>query len=97
MALRNLLHKNDLEAFNLWLLSCGGESRQPRGNYQVLQIRDLQGNWHVIYEKAAAKEHLSVPWPAVPLVEKFYRHKKAIKTLPELAQNEVMIQPSEDF
>lgn len=86
MALRNLLHKSDLEAFLAWLVESGGEIRPVTGAYQIVRIIDSIGEDHTIYTKLAAKEHLSVPWTAVPLVEEFYRHKKAVRALSEFGQ-----------
>lgn len=72
MPSRCLLAIHKLEAFKEWLDAHGVEHRPTNADYQVLQVR-LPGSpqWHAIFKKLDAKEHLSVPRPLLRLVEQF--------------------------
>lgn len=72
MANRHTLAIHKLDEFKEWLDLVGVEHRSTTADWQVLQVR-LQGDprWHAIYQKMAAKEHLSVPEPLARLVRAF--------------------------
>lgn len=72
MVARNLLHKDKLEGFKLWLDSRGREHRPGRGDWQALQIRHGAG-WLPIFTRREMQEHLSVPGPIIPLVQAYIR------------------------
>lgn len=61
MANRCILHRNHLDAFKEWLKNDGWEIEDTKGLYEVLRARK-EGRREplIIFEKAGAKEHLSV-------------------------------------
>lgn len=59
MAVRNLLHKSKLNAFEAWLNSKGYETAEPKSYWEVLRAK--KGNRTVIvYRKANATEHYTL-------------------------------------
>lgn len=83
MAIRNKLHVKDLDAFRVWLGENHYQVREPRGDYQVMQIW-YQNNWHTIYYRDATNNggplvHLTVPNALETVVRAFvhrYRPKE---------------------
>lgn len=83
MTNRHLLHKNDVGDFARWLLGQGIQTREGRGDYQVLQVL-WKKNWQVIYERSDTHAghpivHMTVPTPIEHLAERFYRERRADK------------------
>jgi len=80
MALRNLLHKNKLDDFIEWLDYVGLPNKKSIAKYQVwgIDIDPPSGNWQYIYEPIKSKEHYSVPWPLVPIVQQFIEDTKNV-------------------
>lgn len=80
MTSRCLLHKKDLGDFARWCLANGIETREGRGDYQVLQVRHKK-TWQVIYERSDTHAgnpiiHMTVPTPIEPLVRRFLKDRK---------------------
>ena len=76
MSMANLLHMNQLDAFKDYLTRHGIRHRPPRGDYQVLQVCKHGNQWHALYQRLAATEHLTVPRPLMGLVLNFLKEKK---------------------
>lgn len=61
MANRCILHRNHLDAFKEWLKNDGWEIEDTKGLYEVLRARKEERREPlIVFEKAGAKEHLSV-------------------------------------
>lgn len=71
MATRNMLHKDKLKEFELFLVNKGYAIVPISNNpYEVLRAKKDKDNV-IIYKKANAKEHLSVMEKDVRLVNEF--------------------------
>lgn len=80
MTSRCLLHKKDIGDFAMWCRVNGIETREGRGDFQVLQVRKGK-NWQTIYERMdthAGNEivHMTVPTPIENIVRRFISDKK---------------------
>ena len=74
MAVRDVLHKNKLEAFKKWLIADGWELQDLKGTYEVLRARKVgKDRPLIIYSKMDAKEHLSVDKRDMGVVGAFLR------------------------
>lgn len=73
---RNLLAKHKLEAFKAWLDLKEIVYRDPRGDYQVLQIQMSNGQWQCIFDRHSALEHYTVAAPLEGLVRKFIQETR---------------------
>lgn len=71
-----LLHINKLEAFKEFCKSMNVETRQGKGDYEVLQVKLKSGRWQAIFKSNSAKEHLTVPSCLHGLVWNFIRFEK---------------------
>ncbi|MBY4730779.1 hypothetical protein K6V90_09565 [Cupriavidus pauculus] len=67
---RCLLHKSKLKAFKEWLTAIGIEHRQPRGDFQVLQVKVKTG-WQCVFDRLDTKEHYTVAAPLESTVRRF--------------------------
>lgn len=66
------LKKPHLEGFKSWLTAEGVRHRDPRGEYQVLQVELPNGQWACLYEKARDTQNAyTVDRRLEPLVERF--------------------------
>lgn len=77
MANRCILHRNHLDAFKEWLKNDGWEIEDTKGLYEVLRARK-EGRREplIIFEKAGAKEHLSVMDRDLGVVKAFLSAKQ---------------------
>jgi hypothetical protein len=57
---RCLLHKTKLDAFVAWCAQNGIETRAPRGEYQVRQVKMRDGQWACVFDRHVAPEHYTV-------------------------------------
>ena len=74
MATRNLLHRNKLEAFKLWL---GDRALTPKGEWEVVRWKGPQGQpMRIVFDNDHSCEHLSCNDAAVRDVMTFIRNKK---------------------
>ena len=76
MARRDLLHKNKLEPFKVWLDDQNIAYRPGKGDWQALQVHHPLHGWQVLYERAEMPEHLTVAQKLVELVRQFIRETK---------------------
>lgn len=93
MADRHMLAIHKLDEFKQWLDLVGIEHRPTTADWQVMQVR-LPGDprWHAIYQKANARERLSVPGPLAGLVRAFVSESDPYSALAEgQRQNSKMI------
>lgn len=79
MATRNLLHKDHLEKFKVWLVGDGWTIEKTVGAYEVLRARK-PGREHplIIYTKAGAKEHYTVMARDFGVVQAFLKAQYTI-------------------
>lgn len=85
---RNLLHKSRVEAFKAWLTAEGIAWREPRGDWQIMQVELPNGGWACLYERAHMPEHVTVDRRLEQLVHYFIHCRP--KSNPE-PQPEVML------
>jgi len=74
---RNLLHKTKLNEFKAWLDANNIENRPGRGDWQELQIKTANGQWHAVFRRIDMPEHYTVAWPLESMVHRFIRDSKA--------------------
>ena len=75
MAERCLLHQNKLDLLKWWLSSKGYKIQPTKGMYEVLRAKNGKDTV-IIFEKAGAKEHLSVQEKDYRLIRQFIRETK---------------------
>ena len=77
MANRCILHRNHLDTFKEWLKNDGWEIEDTKGLYEVLRARK-EGRREplIVFEKAGAKEHLSVMDRDLGVVKAFLSAKQ---------------------
>lgn len=71
MAIRNMLHKNQLEPFKAFLESRGYMILPTVGKWEVLRAKCGKGSPVIVYERKDAKEHLSIMDKDYHLVREF--------------------------
>ena len=63
--------------FKLWLSHKGIETREGKGNYQVIQVYSgSKFGWQVIHRSEKTPEHLTINHKLIPLVKQFYEERK---------------------
>lgn len=73
---RNLLHKSKLDEFKSWLNSQDIPQREPRGQFEVLQVQIKAPQWFCLWERLDAKEHYTVDRRLEPTVHRFIRESR---------------------
>ena len=76
---RNLLHKSKLCEFASWLEKKRINHRPGRGDFQVMQVANREGQWGVVYDRLTAPEHYTVTRDIEPLVRRFIQSSHAMK------------------
>lgn len=77
MANRHRLHISKLQEFEQWLLEDGWTIEKPKGVYEVLRARKPgRQNPLIVYQKANAKEHLSVMDRDVGVIGAYLKESK---------------------
>lgn len=74
---RSLLAIHKINDFVEYCKSVGIETREGRGDYEVLQVRLKSGNWMPIFKKDSATFHVTVPNALHGIVWKFIKHGKS--------------------
>lgn len=77
---RNLLHKTKLPQFKAWLESRNIVWREPRGDFQVMQVKLARGTWGTVYDRIHphGKEHFTVTKDLEGLTQQFIADKAAL-------------------
>lgn len=74
---KNLLHISRIEEFKEWMNSKGIEWRDPRGDYQVIQIKIPNNTqWACVYERGHMPEHYTTDYRIDGIVHKFIKDTK---------------------
>jgi len=79
MARRNLLHISKLEEFKEWCHRNKIPTRPPKGEYQILQVKNGLSGWGIVYKRLNAKEHYTVDKNIEKYVTRFIQEQKACK------------------
>lgn len=73
---RCLLAISKIHEFKEFCKSINVETRDGKGDYEVMQVRLKSGNWMPIFIKNDAKVHVTVPSALHGLVWNFIKHGK---------------------
>lgn len=74
---RNLLHRTKFNQFKDWLRVKGYEYRNPRGEFELIQIRIPGLNmWACVFDRVNVPEHYTVDRRLDPVVRAFIESTK---------------------
>ena len=81
---RNLLHKNKLVDFIIYLEENSIEHRDGKGSYQVLQVNVPGRGWQAVFSKNNMPEHYTVNVGLEQLVRNFINASKEKRSLSDI-------------